>query len=46
MFAAMLLSFQIFSEYTRKTYYHPGVGENIAPVGGPGSDITNEGLKL
>ncbi len=25
---------------------HPGVAENIAPVGGPGSDITNEGLKL
>ena len=25
---------------------HPGVAEISAPVGGPGSDIINEGLKL
>ncbi len=26
--------------------FHPGVAGIIAPVGGPGSDIINEGLKL
>ena len=25
---------------------HPGAAEIIEPVGGPGSDIMNEGLKL